>query len=156
ESAPTPTDFNLKGKPYQHYDGAGVIINDHYDFKGNLLSSKRQLVQNYQAQPDWSSNPQLEKETFQASTTYDALNRPTSVTTPDNSVMLPIYNEANLLEKIAVRLRGATPPTTFVKNFDYNARGQRVLIEYDNGVSTTYEYDRETFRLTHLQTKRST
>jgi hypothetical protein len=42
----------------------------------------------------------------------------------------------------------------FIKDIDYNAKGQRELIEYGNGVTTTYTYDRNTFRLTHLQTLR--
>jgi len=153
ESVAHASDSNLKTKLYQVYDGAGVVTNDPYDFKGNLLSSSRQLVQDYHGQPDWSSIPVM-GETFQTSTMYDALNRPTSVTTPDNSVIFPTYNEANLLERVDVRLPGATSTTSFVKNFDYNARGQRVLVEHASGVSTTYEYDPETFRMVRLQTKR--
>ena len=37
--------------------------------------------------------------------------------------------------------------TTFVHNIDYNAKGQRRLIEYGNGARTTYQYEPETFRL---------
>ena len=33
-----------------------------------------------------------------------------------------------------------TPPS-FVTDIDYNAKGQRELIEYGNGVRTTYDYD---------------
>ena len=43
-----------------------------------------------------------------------------------------------------------------VKNIDYNAKGQREFIEYGNGVRTQYEYDPQTFRLTHLFTTRGT
>jgi hypothetical protein len=43
-----------------------------------------------------------------------------------------------------------------VKNIDYNAKGQRELIEYGNGVQTTYEYDDKTFRRIHLSTVRGT
>lgn len=55
-----------------------------------------------------------------------------------------------------VNLRGASTPTTFIRNIDYNARGQRVLIEIGNGAVTTYGYDDITFRLTHLNTMRGT
>lgn len=37
-----------------------------------------------------------------------------------------------------------------VANIDYNAKGQRTLIEYGNGASTYYRYDQETFRLIQL------
>ena len=40
-------------------------------------------------------------------------------------------------------------------NIDYNAKGQRMLIDYGNGAQTAYEYDPLTFRLTHLQTTRT-
>jgi RHS repeat-associated protein len=155
---------NLRSKPYQHYDGAGVVTSDGYDFKGNLLSSTRKLLQNYKDPINWSlaPSPALERETFTASTTYDALNRPVTLTTHDKSVIRPIYNEANFPERLNVSLRGAVTETAFVTNIDYDAKGQRELIEYgngtraDNGVRTEYTYDPETFRLINLKTTRRT
>src|SRR5947208_7274035 len=91
---------------------------------------------------------------FHSATSYDALNRPVTLTTPNQSVIRPTYNEANLLERMDVHLRGAATPTTFVANLDYNAKGQRELIQYGNGASTTYTYDPLTFRLTRLTTTR--
>src|SRR4029453_639503 len=44
--------------------------------------------------------------------------------------------------------------TPFVTDIDYDAKGQRTLIAYGNGVRTTYEYDPLTFRLMHLLTER--
>ena len=160
--------LNIRGKPYQHYDTAGIITNlgrnpatdqdEAYDFKGNLLGSSRQLVRNYQTTPDWSQNPELEEnEIFIASTTYDALNRPVNTTSPDGSIYRPTYNEASLLEKVDVNLRRAARPTPFVTNIDYNAKGQRTKIEYhekDHPILTTYEYDLETFRLIGMVTRR--
>jgi RHS repeat-associated protein len=154
---------NHRGKVYQVFDGAGVVTNEAYDFKGNLLSNKRQLLQDYRGTVDWLQNPTRGDE-FTSSTTYDALNRPTTMTTPDRSVYQPIYNEANLLEQVKVNLRGSTTETLFVKDIDYNAKGQRVLIEYSvkksngtlNVVATEYHYDPDTFRLTNLTTIRQT
>jgi RHS repeat-associated protein len=154
ETGPKPEANNLRGKVVELRDQAGVVTRQDYDFKGNLLSSRRQLLQNYKDEIDWSQSPALEAEIFISSTTYDALNRPTSVTTPDNSVSRPTFNEANLLEKLDVRLRSANDWTQFVGNIDYNAKGQRELIEYGNGASTTYDYDPQTFRLTRLRTTR--
>ena len=70
------------------------------------------------------------------------------------NVIRPAYNEANLLERIEANLQGSADATQFVKNIDYDAKGQRVLIEYGNGAVTTYDYDPETFRLTDLVTRR--
>jgi RHS repeat-associated protein len=147
--------LNLRGKLFQQCDGAGVVTHNPYDFKGSLLSSGRQLLQNYKDEVDWTQSSALENETFTSSTTYDALNRPVTLTMPDASVIRPTYNEANLLEQVHVNLRGAPTVTPFVTNLDYNAKGQRELVEYGNGASTTYEYDPETFRLSHLKTTRA-
>jgi RHS repeat-associated protein len=143
---------NLRGKQYQSFDGAGVVTTGEYDFKGNLLTSSRQLAVDYKATPDWSGAVALEPEVFTTSTSFDALNRPVTMTTPDNSVIRPHYNEANLLERVEVNLRGATTAGAFVSNIDYNAKGQRERIEYGNGSATTYEYDPLTFRMRRLRT----
>src|SRR5262249_39555229 len=154
EGRPGDIQLNLRGKLFRQYDSAGVVTNEAYDFKGNLLRSSRQLARNYKTVPDWSGNPALEQQTFSSSTIYDALNRPVSITAPDQSVYRPTFNEANLLEKVDVSLRGAQSATPFVTNIDYNAKGQRTLIDYGNNVKTGYEYEPLTFRLTNLQTMR--
>ncbi len=66
----------------------------------------------------------------------------------------PTFNEANLLEAVDVKLRGASTETPFVSNLAYNAKGQRQAIAYANGATTQYAYDEETFRLTNLKTTR--
>ena len=147
--------LNLRGRVFQQFDGAGVVTNNRFDFKGNLLSGTRQLLRDYKDEVDWGQSPVLENETFTSSTSYDALNRPVTLTAPDRSVIRPTYNDANLLERLTVNLRGAATATVFVTNIDYNAKGQRELIEYGNSARTEYEYDKETFRLTHLKTTRS-
>ena len=146
---------NLRAKVFRRFDGAGVLTTDLYDFKGNSLRSSRQFVSDYRNAPDWSQNPALDGETFAGATAYDALNRAIAVTTPDNSVYRPTFNEANLLERVDVDLRGASPSTSFVSNIDYNAKGQRTLIQYGNGASTIYAHDEKSFRLTHLKTTRN-
>ena len=154
ENRPDPEASNLRGKVVQVFDQAGVIASDDYDFKGNLLSSRRQLAREYKATLDWSmtcrSNP---RSTPAATVSMRSIGRRNQVT-PDLSIYRPTFNEANLLEKVDVHLRGAAIATPFVTNIDYNAKGQRMLIDYGNGVRTTYEYDPLTFRLTRLTTTR--
>ncbi|MPZ76801.1 MAG: toxin [Deltaproteobacteria bacterium] len=168
EGHPHAESLNLRGQVYQLYDGAGVATNHRFDFKGNLLESSRQLAREYRTTVDWSvlanlaeigeikaaAAPLLENRIFTTETEYDALSRPVAITTPDNSVTLPLYNEANLLEQMAVRLRDADQATLFVADIDYNAKGQRERIEYGNGAITDYSYDSETFRLMRLRTTR--
>lgn len=155
ESQPNPEANNLRGKVVRIFDQAGIVTTDAYDFKGNLLRSQRQLAREYKTALNWGVSPELEQETFTGRTTYDALNRPLAATSPDGSVYRLTFNESNLLEKIDVNLRGATPTTPFVTDIDYDAKGQRTRIDYGNGVTTTYEYDRLTFRLTLLKTRRN-
>ena len=66
----------------------------------------------------------------------------------------PRYNKANLLEPLDANLRGADRPLLdeLCHDIDYNAKGQRTLIEYGNGAHTTYDYD-ITFRLRRLFTR---
>ena len=148
--------LNHRGRVYQAFDPAGMLISLEYDFKGNLLRSARQLAGDHKQLPDWSQNPGLDGNIFGSSTTFDALNRLVALTTPDASVIRPVYNEANLLEQLSVNLQGAANAAPFVANIDYNAKGQRELIDYGNGAATTYAYDTQTFRLTRLQTTRKT
>jgi RHS repeat-associated protein len=155
EGQPTPEAANLRGKTFQVCDQAGLVMTDEYDFKGNLLRGQRQLAVEYKATLDWSpGTPPLEPAVYSTRTRYDARNRPIELTAPDSSVIRSGYNEANLLERLDVNLRGAAASTPFVTNIDYDAKGQRALIAYGNGATTEYAYDSETFRLAHLTTKR--
>ncbi|MGK3997606.1 RHS repeat-associated core domain-containing protein [Sorangium sp. So ce1024] len=169
EAHPEALQRNLRGQAYQVYDGAGVVTSQAYDFKGNLLQASRRLRSEVHAGADWSvlsaptdvsaiaaaADPLLEAESFETQTEYDALNRPTSLNAPDASEIKPTYNEAGLLERVEVRIRGAAGWTTFVDNIDYDAKGQRERIDYGNGTSTVYTYDPLTFRLSRLKTTRS-
>src|ERR1017187_3702759 len=99
--------------------------------------------------------------TISRATKYDALNRAIAVTAPDKSVYRPKFNNANLLEAVDVNLRGVEQKgqpvwTPFVTYINYNAKGQRTVCRYGNGLETTYEYDEKTFRLIHLKTTRTT
>ena len=94
--------------------GPAITVNEAYDFKGNVLAALRQLAAGYVDVVDWTSEVPLEDRKYRAQTTYDALNRLTSMTNPDGSVMLPSYNESSQLDRLDGRLRGATDATRFV------------------------------------------
>jgi RHS repeat-associated protein len=173
EGQPDDQLHNLRGQPYQHFDTAGVVTTEAYDFKGNSLRTIRQFAVDYKTPPDWLLSPALEAERFLASTRYDALNRPIQIIAPHLTDAAPLhlnitqpgYNEAGLLERVDVWLnQSAEPPTLLagstasqrvVTNLNYNAKGQRVLLQYGNGAETSYDYEPDTFRLKRLQTKRA-
>lgn len=152
---------NLLGKTILHYDTAGLIDTPDYDFKGQILSNTRKLLQNYKDVADWTDvnltnlNSLLEPGVGYITTTQtDALGRITQQTTPDGSVRTPVYNEAGLLDSESVLHPGAVVTSTYIKNIDYNEKGQREKISYGNDVSTRFYYDKETFRLKRLESKR--
>jgi RHS repeat-associated protein len=114
EQHPNDVLLNLRLRIYLHLDQAGVLRNEACDFKGNLLSSKRQLTRRYKGILDWkdidvdnvipknnttklnvatldaalASLPQEDQieETFISSTKYDALNRPVLIETPHSTM----------------------------------------------------------------------
>jgi RHS repeat-associated protein len=165
ESQPTPETLNLRTRVYQQCDTAGVVTNavtnlvtgvtSAYDFKGNLLCSSRGFVADYKNLPDLTTIP-VTPDVFNSSTAYDALNRPIAVTTADGSIAVPTYNLAGLLETVTVNVNGSATATPFVTNISYNARGQRLSIQFGNNTNTAYSYDPETFRLEQITTTRPT
>ena len=165
---------NFLGKLWQHYDEAGRVTIGGYDFKGNPLESTRQVIADEKllsvyegaAANDWDiaafqvdwQQPQesmLSPTSYKTTTEYDALNRASLVSYPEDvnghrSILLPDYNSAGALEK--VQLDGED----YVKNITYNAKGQRTLIAYGNSLMTRYAYDEKTFRLNRLRTEKFT
>jgi RHS repeat-associated protein len=149
---------NLRGRVFQHKDGSGIVTNACYDFKGNLIKSSRQLITNYKSTVNWNDHQDNDGIPFITITEFDALNRQTKQTTPDGSVIRFFYNEAGLLEQVKGNLHAEESERCFVKDIDYNEKGQRKYIEYGmedgNRVWTTYEYNEKTFRLGNMHTAR--
>ncbi|MEJ2659732.1 MAG: SpvB/TcaC N-terminal domain-containing protein, partial [Desulfobacteraceae bacterium] len=99
---------NRIGKPFEHYDTAGKVLFERYDFNGNLTQSTCWVVPVYENGVNWSGGNHddfLENEPFTTETKYDALNRVIEARTPDGSITVPTYNEANLLNAVDVNLR---------------------------------------------------
>jgi len=167
---PNAEQQNLLGVAHQIFDQAGMVRVPELDFKGNPVTVERVLAKDYRNSIDWSNlavqpnysaiqtaaNPALEvTERFTASSQLDALNRPTQVTLPDNTIILPKYNEANFLDSLQAQIRGQGAFIEFLKNQDYDAKGQRQFAHYGNNVFTRYFYDPKTFRLSNLLTYQS-
>ncbi len=169
ESHPSPEAQNLRGKPIRHYDEAGALKSESYDFKGNPLETQRRLAQAFTAATDWTplaatNTPSaidaaaaslLETETFTQTRTFDALNRIASATEPDQTELKPRYNQRGLLDKVEARIRNSVTWTPFVDDIQYDAKAQRQSIDYGNGTATAYQYDELTYRLLHLTTTRT-
>ena len=114
----------------------------------------RPMIPAYTTTVDWSAAVPLEAETYTSRTRYDALNRPIQLIAPHSdqagatvNVIQPVYNEANLLEQVHAWLNESAEPAGMldpgtadlhaVTDIDYDAKGQRTLIDYGNGARTT-------------------
>jgi RHS repeat-associated protein len=148
---------NLRTKLYRTFDQAGLVTNERYDYKGNLIRSVRRLAETHAGRIDWAANPTptLLQESFAVESAYDALQRAFLVTTPDDSVVHSLFDESNHLREARVSVRGAAE-APYVADIRYDASGRRMAIEYGNGAVTTYDYDLLSDRLTNLQTTRPT
>lgn len=161
---------NLHRQLYLHFDGAGVVCYDLYDHAGNVLQQSRRFTKRYDVEVDWAelhecqdmgniwnqADPMLESESILSKQQFDALHRITLRTMPDQTEIKPLYNQANLLEQVQVKSPGDQQWATYIQSIDYDAKGQRSHIVYGNGITTSYEYEPETFRLSRIVSIRST
>lgn len=148
---------NVLGRVIRHFDTGGVVEAPDYDFKGQPLAITRRLFRKYREVADWTDahlSSDLEADTFTFATETDALGRITRQTGPDGSISRPVYNATGLLSGEAVQHAGAALEVQYIKEIHYNEKGQREEIIYGNDVHTTFSYDRETFRLRHLESRR--
>ena len=168
ESVPdleTAKNKNVRGKPIKHSDQAGIKEFLLYDMKGQNVLSRTRLRQEYKQEVDWNNEHHEELlEVDELSlpivhdleTVFDALKRLVFKKQSDESVHSYDYHQSGLLRSVKAKITDEVEVKDYVKDIQYNAKGQRILILYGNGTKTTYEYERDTFRLESLRTNRST
>ena len=148
ESVPDPEANNLRGKVVQIFDQAGVVTSDEYDFKGNLLASRRQLAREYKTTLDWSADPELEPEIFTSSTD---LRRAESARLGHRARRQRLSPDLQRSQPARARwtsiCAGRARRHAVRDRHRLRRQGRACCIEYGNGVRTTYEYDPLTFRL---------
>ena len=127
---------NLCGRTFRRYDMSGYAENSRYDYKGNLVSSARQLAADYHQAIDWTplagltTAAQLDtaaaaagllpagdggRDAFAGSAVFDALNRPIQVVTSHSAAMRPDvvrpgYDEGARLSQVDAWLQQAAAP----------------------------------------------
>jgi YD repeat-containing protein len=170
---------NLLGKLHRHYDEAGLLTIDAYDFKGNVLEKTRRVISDEailavfnQSPPNWQvpafrvdwqppngmalenyAGGLLDVTQYRTSAAYDALGRVKRMRYPQD-----VDGERKELRphynRAGALERVELDGETFVERIAYNAKGQRTLIAYGAGVMTRYAYDPQTFRLARLRAER--
>jgi RHS repeat-associated protein len=176
-----PARSNRLGKVFEHFDEAGLTVVDEYDFRGNVLESSRRVISDdfmladvrthtgptwalIVPRVDWAAAPAtvLDATTYRTKTAFDALNRVRRVDYPvcangERYGLRPMYGRAGKLARVELEgplgAGGTGPRQTYVERLAWNAKGQRTLIVYGNGVMTRYAYDDRTFRLERLRTE---
>ena len=155
EGAANASGLNLRGRVLELYDASGVQVNERFDVDGTLVRHHRRFAVGYAEALDWLGSPALHATEYVSETENDALGRPVRLVSPDQTELRPRFNEANLLEELSARLRGASDEREFVLGVEYNAKGQRTRIEYANDVQTEFTHDPLAFRLIRVTTTRA-
>ncbi|MDX1909651.1 MAG: SpvB/TcaC N-terminal domain-containing protein [Bacteroidia bacterium] len=169
ESRPNPEASNLRGQVVISLGPEGRTEAVKFDFKGNLLESRRQLLDKADVHTmDWNGyvegipSGHLSPEVFVQRTEYDALSRmtllhnwhrealPGQPVPPPPAIYIPQYNQRGVLVSETLSVRGSVQDA--IRRIEYNAKGQRTLLRLGNDTNTHYKYDPNTFRLTRLFT----
>jgi RHS repeat-associated protein len=156
---------NRLGRLHRHFDEAGLLTIERYDFKGGIAEKSRRVLSDAQmltgAPVDWEPPPAttqeahvaalLAPEDYVTSQRQDALGRLARLTYPRDVTgarkeLRPRHNRAGGLE--AMELDGQP----IVARIAYDARGQRSVVAYGNGLVTVLTHDRATSRLTRAWT----
>jgi len=173
-SADEARDRNLLGQLFQHYDGAGRVTAIAHDHKGNPQATTREVfsdqtlltaldapIEDFQI--DWTvsqgdgldqlATQRLDPTVHRTDIAYDALNRPIQMDHPED-----VEGQRRRL-RLGYSLSGALETVVLdgdpiVEHIAYDAKGQRTLIAYGNGVMTRYAYDANSLRLRRLRSER--
>lgn len=149
---------NILGKAIQAYDTGGLTATPDFDFKGQPLATTRKLFSKYKEVANWTDGhlaTDLEPGPgYTFITKTDAVGRVKEQTAPDGSIITPSYNETGLLCTEKILHPGAALPSFYIKDIRYNEKGKQQRIIYGNDTSTTFYYDKETFKLNRLESKR--
>lgn len=148
------TNANLK--LVRHLDGSGISTHGPFDFRGNVLRTRREITADVSSVVDWTNPAAVAvRAPLTMENEYDALDRVVRSASADGSVTFPRYSEANLLGSLSVSVRGGAP-RPFIDRILHNEKGQRLRIEYSgNRMVMDVTYDATTFRTRRIRTTRT-
>ncbi|EHQ91153.1 SpvB/TcaC N-terminal domain-containing protein [Desulfosporosinus youngiae] len=175
--------LNRLGRLYRHYEEAGLLTVDKYDFKGTILEKTRQVIKDDRilrvfAAPapdtgikvyrvDWEppSGVSFDDHTlnlldptpYRTSLTFDALSRIKTLHFPEDVSGSAEYPSRKVLRPHYNRAgnleRVQVDDQTYVEHIAYNAKGQRTFIAYGNKLMTRYAYHPLNSRLERMRTE---
>jgi RHS repeat-associated protein len=160
EPRPAALQRNAIGRLSKHYDEAGLLEFEKYDFDGNAVERVRTTVSDTSlaagSAADWSAanaDAALDPAGYRTSSSFDALGRAVEIEYPadvngNRALLEPTYNRAGGLQR--VELDGEV----FLAHATHDAKGNRVLTALGNGIMTRCAYDPASFRLVQLRSER--
>jgi RHS repeat-associated protein len=155
EATTATPNANLRGQLYQMHDLSGLVKNSQYGLQGDLLETSRQMAVEYKTAIDWNSSPppKLETRVYTSHFTSNALKLLLTETSPDGSVTTKVYNQAGQLNQINGLFADGSSQQV-IAAIEYDAKGQKILTQYGNGITTSYAYEESTLRLISLHSTR--
>ena len=139
---------NAFGRLVTLRDGSGETTTDRYDPTGGLLGVTRHLRADMSGEPDWVGTVEL-GESFSMQSTFDAMGRTRSETLADGSVRATSYARSGAVSRATITTPdGSLAGVPVISASDVDALGRRSSLSLGNGVTVSYEYNRETSRLT--------
>lgn len=161
---------NMYGTTWKHFDEAGMIHTEKFDFKGNILEKTKQVIKDSELLSVFSGPPTnwlvipysvdwtglgtsiLDSQLFKTNMDYDARNRPLKITYPEDvngirKEIVFIYNNGGGLRKVYF------DGHEYVKEIAYSASGAQLLTVFANDLMTRYVYDDKTFKLRRTKTE---
>jgi len=110
-----------------------------YDALGNVRQMSKMMTTQSKSIP----NP-----TYTMKYDYDPLGRVITMTYPDSEVVTYSYDAGGMVSEVQGKRNGVT--TTYASGITYNELGQRLLVSFGNGVSTSNFYYPDTKRLENV------
>jgi RHS repeat-associated protein len=159
EYASGAADNNLVGQPWKVFDDAGAVVVGLYGIAGQVLAQERYFRKDYKISADWTNDAQaevLKNQAFKQLSDHNALGLPIRGVNPDDSIYLPVYNEAGQLSQLDMIFASGTDkqPTTLVKSVVYDPNGNAVYLEYGNGTATRTTIEATTQRIINQRSYR--
>jgi RHS repeat-associated protein len=153
---------NSLGRLRRHDDEAGRVTIEAYDIRGNARARARRCVSDEALASGWvadwdapGADAALEARSYETATRHDRLRREVEVLGPADEQgqrprVVPEYERSGALR--ALSLDGVP----YITAMAHNARGQRILTAFGNGMLTRQAYDPDSFRLRRLRSERAT
>jgi len=144
---------NLRGRVRLVRDDSGQVNYERRSSDGNVLSKTRQLRKEYKQTVDWSQPEEvaLESDSYTTELLYNAYGQVIKKWCADGTERERDYSALGEVNQIRISTEdGELDRKAIVKGTAYNARDQRTLARYGNGVEVRQKFDDQSFRLKRL------